>query len=86
MRRDALRDLAREETKLPEDRSSGLESQLGAPIPAGLAELQAEHLQELAEAVRQARRRQAAELKAASEQALRHIPRVLRLPLRRVIG
>jgi hypothetical protein len=64
----------------------GLEAQLGARAPEGLARLDAEHQRDLLAAVQEARRRQAAELEAASEQALRHIPRLLRGPIRRVMG
>ena len=63
-----------------------LEAQLRGKAPEGLARLNAEQLQHLAEAVREARHRQAAELEAASDQALKHIPKVLRVPLRRVLG
>jgi hypothetical protein len=50
---------------------------------AGLADAQ---LLNLSEAVTAARRRQAAELAAAGDQALRHIPKLLRVPLRKVLG
>jgi hypothetical protein len=71
---------------VPEDGLRGLETQLGARPPAGFARLDAEHQRDLLAAVEDARRRQAAELEAASEQALRHIPKLLRGPIRRVIG
>lgn len=63
-----------------------LEEQLRGGVPAGVKGLPAEQLHDLAEAVAQARRRQAAELNAAGEKALRHIPRLLRGPLRKVLG
>jgi hypothetical protein len=59
-----------------------LEAELRAPAPQALSEAQ---LQDLAAAIRDARRRQAAELTAAGEKALSHIPRLLRAPVRRVL-
>jgi hypothetical protein len=70
---------------VPEDGLHGLEAQLGARAPAGVARLDAEYQRHLSAAVREARRRQAAELEAASQQALRHIPRLLRGPIRLVM-
>lgn len=63
-----------------------LESELGGKLPPSLARLDREDLRDLTEAVKEARRRQAAELKAAGEQALQHIPRVLRGPVRKIAG
>jgi len=63
-----------------------LEEQLRAPAPAGLAHLTDQQLRDLAVTVRDARRRQAAELATAGEQALAHIPRLLRGPLRKALG
>ena len=40
----------------------------------------------LADSVQAARRRQAAELAAAGEQALGHVPRLLRGPIRKIVG
>lgn len=71
---------------MPEDGFRGLEAQLKAELPAGFAQLNDEQLRALTEAVRDARHRQAAELEQAAEQALRHIPRLLRGPLRRIVG
>jgi hypothetical protein len=62
-----------------------LQAQLRATPAAGLARLSDAQLGELARAVRDARRRQAAELEAAADQALRHIPKLLRGPIRRVM-
>jgi hypothetical protein len=64
----------------------GLETQLGAAVPAGLARLGSAQLDDLAAAVAEARHRQAAELEAAGDHALRHIPRLLRIAIRRVLG
>jgi hypothetical protein len=69
-----------------EDGLEALEHQLGGPVPAGLTRLAPAELSHLAGAVQAARRRQAAELHAAGEQALGLVPRLLRGPIRRVIG
>jgi hypothetical protein len=61
-----------------------LETELRAPAPQSLEVLSDAQLHDLAAAVRDARRRQADELTAAGEKALRHIPRLLRGPIRRV--
>jgi hypothetical protein len=63
-----------------------LEKQLGGPPPDGFSRLSAEQLQDLADAILDARHRQSAELAAAGDQALGHIPKLLRGPLRRVLG
>ncbi len=63
-----------------------LESQLRAKPPEGLSSLTGEELEDLAGAVRKARHRQAAELQAAGEKAFGHIPRLLRGPIRKVMG
>lgn len=63
-----------------------LEQQLGSKVPGGLAALAAEEIGDLAQAVRDARHRQAAELQAAGEKAFGHIPRLLRGPIRKVMG
>jgi len=62
-----------------------LQAELRAPAPPALKALSEAQLQDLAAAVRDARRRQAAELIAAGEKALGHIPRLLRAPVRRVL-
>ena len=61
-------------------------AQLGGDPPAALRALAPEHLHDLAEAVRAARRRQAAELAAAGDQAFKHVPWLLRGPIRKVLG
>ena len=63
-----------------------LEAQLRGPVPGALHDLADDDLTDLAEAIRAARHRQAAELEAAGEQAFRHIPRLLRVPLRKALG
>ncbi len=63
-----------------------LEAQLGARVPKGVGALAEDQLEDLAEAVRAARRRQAQALAEAGERALSRIPRVLRGPVRKVAG
>ena len=63
-----------------------VERQLRAPAPAGLRNLEDADLLALAEAVRQARHRQAAELEAAGDKAFALVPRILRGPIRRIVG
>jgi hypothetical protein len=62
-----------------------LEAELRASAPEGVKRLSEAQLHDLAAAVRDARRRQAAELTAAGEKALGHVPRLLRTPVRRVL-
>jgi hypothetical protein len=71
---------------MPPSGLEGLEAELGDSLPAGLSALSDEQLGDLAQAVKDARRRQAAALAAAGERALEHIPRLLRGPVRRVVG
>lgn len=63
-----------------------LRAQLGDGVPASLGDLRPEELHDLAGAVRDARRRQAKALAEAGERALSHIPRLLRGPVRRIVG
>ena len=65
---------------------NALEAQLHGPVPGGLHPLTDDQLIDLADAIGHARRRQAAELAAAGDQALSRIPRVLRGPLRKALG
>jgi hypothetical protein len=65
---------------------TALEAELGGSPPASLAQLDDDQLLDLAQAIRDARRRQAVELKAGREQSLAHIPKLLRGPVRRVVG
>ena len=69
-----------------EEAIAELATQLRADPPPALAALRPEDLKDLTDAVRDARRRQAAELAAAGEQAYGHIPRLLRGPIRKVLG
>lgn len=60
-------------------------SELGLADPAPLAELPAEQLSWLCEAVRHAREREHAALQAAVDRALEQIPWVLRGAVRKVL-
>lgn len=68
------------------DALSALSQQLGAPAPQSLGTLKPDDLHDLADAVHSARRRQAHELAAAGDAAFGHIPRLLRGPIRKVLG
>jgi hypothetical protein len=63
-----------------------LESQVRAEPPRGLSALSKAELEDLTDAIRDARHRQAAELQVAGEKAFAHIPRLLRGPIRKVMG
>lgn len=63
-----------------------LESELGGRVSEEVARLDADGLDDLAAAIRDARRRQAAQLASAGEEALRYIPRLLRAPIRKMFG
>jgi hypothetical protein len=63
-----------------------LESQVRAEPPRGLAALSEAELEDLTDAVRDARHRQAAELQLAGDKAFGRIPRLLRGPIRKVMG
>lgn len=69
-----------------DDGLKALEGELRATVPAGLRALGDDQLADLADAVRGARRRQAQALQAAGDQALGHIPKLLRLPLRKALS
>ena len=61
-----------------------LEKELGGSAPSGIRSLQDAAVEDLAGAIRDAKRRQAQELAAAGEQALENIPRLLRVPIRKM--
>ena len=65
---------------------AALEAQLGSRPPAGLARLEPGELADLTGAIRDARRRQAAEIEGVGDRALSLVPRVLRGPIRRIVG
>ncbi|HEY2436408.1 MAG TPA: hypothetical protein VGH93_04455 [Solirubrobacteraceae bacterium] len=63
-----------------------IERELAAAPPAALDQLTSEQRDDLAAAIRDAKRRQSAALAAAGEQALGLIPRILRGPIRRLFS
>jgi hypothetical protein len=63
-----------------------LATELRDAPPPSLGELSDDDLRDLAGAVSDARHRQAAELKAAGDKAAGHIPKLLRVPVRKVLG
>jgi hypothetical protein len=69
-----------------EEGFQALATQLRDAPPDSLAELDDAQLTDLADAVRDARRRQAVELQAAGDKAFGHIPRLLRGPIRKLLG
>jgi hypothetical protein len=66
--------------------TSVLETELGETPPPGLSSLGAEEQEDLAGAIRDAKRRQAKALAEAADSALNLIPRMLRGPVRRMFG
>jgi hypothetical protein len=71
---------------MSQDGLKALQAELRGPPPAALSELSPDQLRSLAKAIRDARHRQAAELSAAGDDALKHIPKMLRVPVRRMFG
>jgi hypothetical protein len=71
---------------LTDDGLQSLRDELGDGLPAGLRQLDAEQLDHLAQAVADTRHRQRAALAAAGDRALGMIPRLLRGPIRRIVG
>ena len=71
---------------MPDDAFDALRAQLGGTAPEPLRGLGADELGHLANAIRDARRRQTKALAQAGERALGHIPRVLRGPVRKIVG
>lgn len=63
-----------------------LAEQVDGPLPDGVEALTDEHKQVLADALGRARRRQAAALQDAGENALAHIPFFLRPAVRKAVG
>lgn len=64
-----------------------LTQELGATPPKDVtAKLSDDECEQLATALRDARRRQSAALAAAADGAFNHIPRLLRGPIRKIVG
>jgi hypothetical protein len=69
------------------DGAKALRDELGAPPPQGLVRaLDDAELGHIAQAVREARRSQTAALAAAGTHALDRLPKVLRVPVKRLVG
>ena len=68
------------------DGSSGLAAQLRDQPSQAVAALTDEQLAHLAGAIRDARHRQARELEAAAAGALDGVPRILRGPVKKMVG
>lgn len=70
----------------PQAALATLATELRGPVPAGLRRLSPGEIEHLAAAIAEARHRQAAAIAAAAEQGLRFVPRLLRGPVRKVLG
>lgn len=68
------------------DAAQALAAELGVDLPNGFRQLSAEHLAALAEALAATRETQLAALDEATQQALEHLPAMLRKPVRKVLG
>ncbi len=68
------------------DGLSQLREQLSGDVPEGVTALGDADLADLAHAIRDARHREGQALAAAGERALEHVPRLLRGPIRKVVG
>jgi hypothetical protein len=65
---------------------AALAAQLGGGVPDGLRRLEPDQLGDLTQAIVDTRRRHKAALAAGGERALGMIPRLLRGPIRRIVG
>jgi hypothetical protein len=68
------------------DATRELRVQLGATPPKGLEALSDDEAHDLAAALRDARTRQSTALQQAMRDALNHVPRLLRGPVRRLVA
>jgi len=71
---------------VPDDAFDALRAQLGGTAPDALRRLSAAELTHLSQAIRGARRRESKAMAQAGERALGHIPRLLRGPVRKIVG
>ncbi|MBV9311285.1 MAG: hypothetical protein JOZ73_10650 [Solirubrobacterales bacterium] len=71
---------------MADDGLRALEKELGRSVPRGVRSLDGFAVNDLASAIREAKRRQARDLATAGEAALDHIPRLLRPPIRRMFS
>ena len=69
-----------------ESKFEALASRLGTEPPQSLRDLSPAQLEDLTTAISDARRRQGQALAASGERALSHVPRLLRGPVRRIVG
>ncbi len=76
----------RESPKVSQTALHDLHDQLRSDPPSALLALAEEDLHHLAEAIRSARARQAAALEQAADQGWSYVPRLLRGPIRRIVG
>ncbi|WP_328444530.1 MULTISPECIES: hypothetical protein [unclassified Amycolatopsis] len=63
-----------------------LADQLGGDLPEGIEALEEHERQDLSDALRDARRRQAKALAEAGEEGLRYVPALLRGAVRKAVG
>jgi len=63
-----------------------LAEQLGGSLPEGIEALEDHERRDLADALRDARRRQAKALAEAGEEGLRYVPALLRGAVRKAVG
>jgi predicted DNA-binding transcriptional regulator YafY len=68
------------------DAKRALRAELGAAPPKGLDALTDDEIADLAAALHEARARDKAALAKAMRDALQHIPRLLRGPVRKMVG
>lgn len=73
-------------TKMQTDGIGWLKEQLRTTPPAAVAELADQDLRKLGDALRAQRKRQGEALTAASDKALESIPRLLRGPVKKLVG
>jgi uncharacterized protein YdbL (DUF1318 family) len=65
---------------------SQLREQLSGDVPEGVRRLGDAELRDLAQAISDARHREGQALAASGERALERVPRLLRGPIRKVVG
>ncbi|MBV9839103.1 MAG: hypothetical protein JO156_13370 [Solirubrobacterales bacterium] len=71
---------------MAQDAFQDLQQQLGSEVPLGFLRLDPEQLRHLADAIEDADRRHAQALSVAGEQALGHVPKLLRARIRALVG
>ena len=71
---------------MADSRLKVLGAELGAEAPAALAELSNEELAQLVACIREAKRAQKDQIRRAFDNALSHVPFLLRGPLKKMLG